>query len=148
MQFFIQIFFSNNPETNSSKYIKIKRDWQTKSRRSQPLHLSFMEFDLYFLTRILFSNNVHHKQHRSHTVRSHASSLCKLNTSDLFKPDFQIQFLPENHETFLNVNKPTRKCRIVNYNLHTSVRFVHTICLVTCALSRSAPLYDIAIVAK
>ena len=107
-----------------------------------------MELDLYFLTRILFSNNVHHKQQRSHTVRSHASLLCKLATGDLFEPDFQIQVLPENHPTFLKVNKPTGYGRIVNYSVHMSVHFIHTICVVACALGRSDPLCDIAFVAK
>ena len=107
-----------------------------------------MEFDLYFLTRILINNNVHHKQHRSHTVRNHASLLCKLATGDLFKPDFQIQDLPENHETFLNVNKPTGYGGSVKYNLHMSLQFVHTICVVAWALGRLDPLCDFAIVAK
>ena len=107
-----------------------------------------MDLDLYFLTRIWFSNNVHHKQHRSHTVCSHASSLCKFATGDLFKPDFQIQVLPESIETALNVKKPTGNFRIVTYNLNMSVHFVHNICLVTCALLRSHPLRDIASFAK
>ena len=107
-----------------------------------------MELDLYFVTRILFSNNVHHKQHRSHTVPSHVKSLCKLATGDLLKRGFQIQVLPENHETFLNVNKPTGNGRNVKYNLHMSVHFVHNIYVVACALGRSDPLCHNPIVAK
>ena len=107
-----------------------------------------MELDLYFLTRILFSINVHHNQHRSHTKSNYAKSLCKLATTDLLKRGFQIQVLPENHETFVNVSKPTGNGRIVKYNLHMSVHFVHTMCVVACALGRSDPLCDIAIVAK
>ena len=118
------------------------------SRDSIPLHLGFMELDLYFLTRILFNNNVHHKQHRSHTVRSYAKLLCKLATGHLLKRGFQIQVLPENHETFVNVNKPDGNGRIVKYKLHISVHFVHTICVVACALGRSDPLCHNAIVAK
>ena len=132
MQFFVQVFSLNNSETNFSNYIKNIKDWQAESRLSKPLHLGFMEFDLYFLTRILFSNNVHHKQHRSHTVRNHASLLCKFATCDLFKPYFQIQVLPESHETFLNVNKPTGYGRIVNYNLNMSLQFVHNMCRSMC----------------
>ena len=107
-----------------------------------------MELDLYFLTRIFFSNNVHHEQHRSHIVRSCAKSLCKLATGDLLKRGFQIQVLPENHEIFVNVNKPSGNGRIVKYKLHMSVRFVRTICVVACALGRSDPLCHNAIVAK
>ena len=107
-----------------------------------------MELDLYFLTRISFINNVHQKQHRSHTVRSHAKSLCKLATGDFLKPGFQSQVLPENHETFLNVNKQIDNGRIVKYNIHMSVHFVHTICVVACALGHSDPLCHNAIVAK
>ena len=113
-----------------------------------PLHLGFIEIDLYFLTRILFSNNVHHEQHRSHTVRSYAKSLCKLATGDLLKRGFQIQVLPENYEVFVNVNKPSGNARIVKYKLHMSVHFVSTICVVACASGRSDPLCHNAIVAK
>ena len=107
-----------------------------------------MELDLCFLRRILFSNNVHHEQHRSHTVRSYAKSLCKLATVDLLERGFHIPVLPENHEIFVNVNKPTGNGRIVNYNIHMSVHFVHTICVVACAFGRSDPLCHNAIVAK
>ena len=147
-RFLLQFFRSNNSETNFSKDIKNIKNWQTESRCSIPLHLGFMELGLYFLTRILFSNNVHHEQHRSHTVRSYAKSLYKLATGDLLKRGFQIQVLPENHEIFVNVNKPTGNGRIVNYNLHMSVQFVHTICVVACASGRSDPLCHNAIVAK
>ena len=128
MQVFTQVIRSNISETNFSKYIKILKDWQTESRGSKPLHLGFMDSDVYIVTRILFSNNVQHKKHRSHTVRSHATSLCKLATGDLLKPGFQIQVLPENHETFLNVSNPTGNGGTANYNLHMSVSFLHTIC--------------------
>ena len=147
-RFLLKFFRSNNSEKNFSKYIKNVKDWQTESRGSIPLHLGFIELDVYIITRILFSNNVHHKQHKSHTVRSHAKSLCKLATGDLFKPGFQSQDLPENHETFLNVNKPTGNGGIVNYKLHMSVHFLHTICVVACAFGRSDPLCHNAIVAK
>ena len=142
--FFSKFFRSNNSETNFSKNIRNIKDWQTESCRSKPLHLGFMQLDLYFLTGIFLKNNVHHKLHRSHTIGSHASSLCKFATGDFFKPDFQIQVLPESIETVLNVKKPTCNFRIVNYNLNMSVHFVHNICLVTCALRRSNPLCDIA----
>ena len=132
-RFLLQFFRSNKSQTNFSKYIKNIKNWQTESCCSIPLHLGFMELDLYLLTRILFSNNVHHEQHRSHTVRSYAKSLCKLATGDVLKRGFQIQVLSENHETYVNVNKPTGNCRIVNYSLHMSVRVVHTICVVACA---------------
>ena len=82
-RFLLKFFRSNISERNFSKYIKNFKDWQTESRGSKPLHLGFMDSDVYFLTRILFSNNVHQKKHRSHTVRSHATSLYKLATGDL-----------------------------------------------------------------
>ena len=74
--------------------------------------------------------------------------LCKFATGDFFKPDFQIQVLPESIETVLNVKKPTGNFRIVTYNLNMSVHFVHNLCLVTCALRRSNPLCDISFLAK
>ena len=147
-RFLLKFFRSNNSETNFSKYIKNIKDWQTESRGSTPLHLGFMELDLYFLRRNLFSNNVHHKQHRSHTVRRYAKSLCKLATVDLLKRGFQIQVLSEDHETFVNVNKPTGNGRTVKYNIHMSVQYVHTICVVARAFGRSDPLCHNAIVAK
>ena len=147
-RFLIKFFRSKISETNFSNYIKNIKDWQTESRGSKPLHLGFMELDLYFITRIFFSKNVHHKQHRSHTVRSHTNSLCKIATGDLLKPGFQIQVLPENYEVFLNVNKPSGNARIVKYKLHMSVHFVSTICVVACASGRSDPLCHNAIVAK
>ena len=146
--FLFKTFCSNNSQTNFSKYLKNIKDWQTESRRSKPLHLSFMQSDLYFLTGIFFNDNVHHKQHRSHTVCSHATSLCKLATGDPLKPGFQIQVLPENHKTFLNVSNSTGNGGTVNYKLHMSVYFLHTICAVACALGRSDPLGHNAFVAK
>ena len=142
--FLFKIFRSNISQTHFSKYLKNIKDWQTESRRSKPLHLSFMQLDLYFLTGIFFIDNVHHKQHRSHTVFSRAISLCTFATGDFFKTDFQIQVLPESIETALNVKKPTENFRIVNYNLNMSLQFVDTICVVACALGPLDALCDIA----
>ena len=93
--FLFKFFRSNISQTNFSEYIKNIKDWQTESRRSKPLQRSFMQLDLYFLIGIFFKDNVHHKQPRSHTVCSYASSFCKFATRDFFKPDFQIQVLAE-----------------------------------------------------
>ena len=51
-KFLLKFFRSTNLETNFSKYIKNIKNWQTESRCSIPLHLGFMELDLYFLTSI------------------------------------------------------------------------------------------------
>ena len=47
--FLIKFFRSNISQTIFSEYIKNIKDWQTESRRSKPLQLSFMQLDLYFL---------------------------------------------------------------------------------------------------
>ena len=51
-RFLLKFFRSNISETNFSKFIKNFKDWQTESRGSKPLHFSFMQLDLYFLTGI------------------------------------------------------------------------------------------------
>ena len=46
-RFLLKFFRSSNSETDFSKYIKIIKDWQSESRGSEPLHLGFMELDLF-----------------------------------------------------------------------------------------------------
>ena len=51
-RFLIKFFRSKISETNFSNCIQNVKDWQTESRGSKPLHLGFIELDLYFITRI------------------------------------------------------------------------------------------------
>ena len=60
MQVFPQVF---SYECFGKKLFELYQKYKglaNGSRGSITLHLGFMELDLYFLTRILFNNNVHH----------------------------------------------------------------------------------------